>query len=318
MGDLMHALPAVTEAKNKIKDITIDWVVDKNFKSVPEWHPAISKTIETNHREWKLNIFSGNSRKEIRKVISTINNSDYDVVVDMQNNLKSAFLSFLSNKQVAGLDSKSSREFPSHLAYKDKFYIPKTLHAIYRQKKLLAKALGYETDMSLIDYGILKEKFSRPDFALPERSVVCVQNASWKTKQWSIDNWKQLLIDLQGYNLNFLFPSGNSEEYERASEICSISDNALAMEILPLNTIAYILDKADFAICSDTGLAHLSAVTDTRSLTLYGPTKTSLIGTMGENQNHLVGKNSDINNISVKEVISTLTELNFIEENNYL
>ena len=94
MGDLMHALPAVTEAKHKIKDITIDWVVDKNFKSVPEWHPAISKTIETNHREWKLNIFSGNSRKEIRKVISTINNSDYDVVVDMQNNLKSAFLSF--------------------------------------------------------------------------------------------------------------------------------------------------------------------------------------------------------------------------------
>ena len=45
-------------------------------------------------------------------------------------------------------------------SFRDKFYIPKSLHAIDRQKKLLAKALGYETDMSLIDYGILKEKFS--------------------------------------------------------------------------------------------------------------------------------------------------------------
>ncbi len=313
MGDLMHALPAITEAKNKIQDITIDWVVDKNFKSVPEWHPAVNKTIQTNHREWKLNILSGNSRKEISKVIKQIDSGEYDVIIDMQNNLKSAFLSFLIKKQVTGLDAKSSREFPSHLAYKAKFNIPKTLHAIDRQKELLSKALGYETNKSSINYGITKERFSRPHFDLPGRFVFCVQNASWKTKQWSIENWKKLLIDLKSYNLNFLFPSGNHEEYKRASEICSISDNAIAMEILPLDTIAYILDRADFAICSDTGLAHLSAVTDTKSLTLYGPTKTSLIGTMGENQSHLVGKESDINSISVEKVISTLIELKFIE-----
>ena len=316
MGDLMHALPAITEAKNKIKDITIDWVVDKNFKSVPEWHPAVNQTIQTNHREWKLNILSNNSRKEIRKVINTINSGDYDVIIDMQNNLKSAFLSFLIKNQVTGLDAKSSREFPSHLAYKKKFNISKTFHAIDRQKELLAKALDYETDKSSIKYGITKEKFCRPHFDLPERYVVCVQNASWETKQWSVDNWKKLLIGLKSHNLNFLFPSGNYQEYERASEICSISDNAIAMDILPLDTIAYILDRADFAICSDTGLAHLSAVTGTKSLTLYGPTKTSLIGTMAENQSHLIGKDSDINNISVKEVISTLKELKFIKANN--
>ena len=45
MGDLMHALPAITEAKDQIPNIIFDWVVDKNFSSVPNWHPAINKAI---------------------------------------------------------------------------------------------------------------------------------------------------------------------------------------------------------------------------------------------------------------------------------
>ena len=31
MGDLMHALPALTEAKEHFKEIEFDWVVDKAF-----------------------------------------------------------------------------------------------------------------------------------------------------------------------------------------------------------------------------------------------------------------------------------------------
>ncbi len=67
-----------------------------------------------------------------------------------------------------------------------------------------------------------------------------------------------------------------------------------------------MVQHADFCICSDTGLAHLSALTGTPSITLYGPTKTSLIGTMGINQNHLIGNNEDINQISVSDVINEL------------
>ncbi|GIR87247.1 MAG: hypothetical protein CM15mP86_07060 [Gammaproteobacteria bacterium] len=31
MGDLMHALPAITEAKDHMNNITFDWVVDKKL-----------------------------------------------------------------------------------------------------------------------------------------------------------------------------------------------------------------------------------------------------------------------------------------------
>ena len=66
MGDLMHALPALTEAKEHFKEIEFDWVVDKSFSEVPKWHPAVNKIITTDHRNWKKQLLSSNSRKAFR------------------------------------------------------------------------------------------------------------------------------------------------------------------------------------------------------------------------------------------------------------
>ena len=305
MGDLMHALPALTEAEQNIKDISFDWVVDKAFSSVPSWHPAVDKIIQTDHRNWKKQLFSSKSREALNLVKKEINATDYDFVVDMQNNLKSAFLSFLSDHSVTGMDASSSREYPAHWAYSNKIHINKSLHAIDRQKELLALSLGYSSS-SDINYGLSKVKFLKPAVALPANYVVLVQNASWPTKQWPVACWKDLVKHLDGHGVNVLLPSGNKEELLRAKDIASVSEKATALEILPLNEVAYIIDNADYCICSDTGLAHLSAAVNTPSLTLYGPTDINLIGTKGNNQIHIVGDNGDINNISVEEVINKL------------
>lgn len=308
----MHALPAITEAKDQINNITFDWVVDKNFSSVPKWHPNIENTIETNHREWKLNLFSSKSRYEMRDVVNKIDANKYDLIIDMQNNLKSAFLSFMCKSSVTGLDAKSAREYPAHLAYKTKIRVPKTMHAVERQKLLLATALGYETNINNRDYGISKANFKKPLNMYSSKYAICVQNASWTSKQWPIEYWQEFLRILEKKDLKFLFPSGSQAELDRASEICSVSQKAFALEILPLDEIAFLIDNSEFAICSDTGLAHLSAVVDTPSLTLYGPTDISLIGTYGNNQNHFVSSNSDINKISVNDILTRMEELDFI------
>ena len=288
MGDLMHALPALTEAKEHFKEIEFDWVVDKSFSEVPKWHPAVNKIITTDHRNWKKQLLSSNSRKAFRSVIQEIDNTNYDLVIDMQNNLKSALVSFMCKHQVIGMDSKSVREYPAHFSYNRKISISKALHAITRQKILLSNALGYSTS-SLNDYGVSDMEFQKPSFNLPDRYVVLVQNASWKTKQWSIANWQLLVKHFDDSGIEMILPSGNEEEHQRAKQIASFSDNAYALRPLPLNETAHIMKKAEFSVCSDTGLAHLSAVVETPSLTLYGPTDTKLIGTDGKNQFHLVG-----------------------------
>ena len=308
MGDLMHALPALTEAKEHFKEIEFDWVVDKAFSEVPKWHPAVNKIITTDHRNWKKQLLSPNPRKAFRAVIHEINTTDYDLVIDMQNNLKSALVSFMCKHQVIGMDSKSVREYPAHFSYNKKISISKALHAITRQKILLSNALGYSTS-SLIDYGVSDMEFKKPSFNLPDRYVVLVQNASWKTKQWSIANWQLLVKHFDDSGIEMILPSGNEEEHQRAKQIASFSDKAYALRPLPLNETAHIMKKAEFSVCSDTGLAHLSAVVETPSVTLYGPTDTKLIGTEGKNQLHLVGSNNNIDSISIEDVISKLPSI---------
>ena len=305
MGDLMHALPALTEAKDNFKSINFDWVIDKNFASVASWHPEVERIIKTDHRNWKKQLFSKDSRKSLRAVIDQINDIDYDLVIDMQNNLKSAFISYLIKHDVVGMDAKSAREYPAHLGYSKKIYVDKNLHAIERQKKLLGNALGYTHNPKHIDYGISFHKFKKPDLDLPKKYIVLVQNASWVTKQWSVKNWQNLIKHLENKNIKMLLPSGNLKELERAKEISSVSENAIALELISLDGIAYVIKNAICCICSDTGLAHLSALSKTPSITLYGPTKTDLIGTSGINQSHLIGDNEDINNITVSDVLKT-------------
>jgi heptosyltransferase-1 len=305
MGDLMHALPALTEAKEFNQDIVFDWVVDRSFSEVPKWHPAVNKVIKTDHRNWKKQFFSAESRDALRSVINDINNTEYDLVIDMQNNLKSSFVSYLCKHKVTGMDFKSVREFPAHLSYNKKINISKDLHAITRQNIILSEALGYST-LNSSDYGITDVNFIKPSFDLPSEYVVLVQNASWKTKQWSIVNWQLLVNHLDKLGIDMILPSGNKEEYLRAKKISSVSGKTHVLKPIPLNEIAYIMNKAKFSVCSDTGLAHLSAVVDTPSLTLYGPTDTKLIGTKGNNQFHIIGSDNNINSISIEEVINKL------------
>ena len=101
-------------------------------------------------------------------------------------------------------------------------------------------------------------------------------------------------------------PSGTIKEKLREETIASKSNSAKALDIMDLNKVAYLIDNANFCVCSDTGLAHLSAVVGTPSTTLYGPTDVNLIGTFGQNQTHLIGDNGNMEAISVEKVISCL------------
>jgi len=298
MGDLMHALPALTDAAKQIPNIEFDWVVDENFSEVPLWHPKVKSIITTNHRSWKKNIFSFSLINELRSLKSILNNTNYDAVIDMQNNLKSAAVSYLVKDSVHGLDKDSAREYPSHLAYKFKYKVSKENHAILRQRQLLALSLNYEFEAQDIDYGIQNDKFERPNFELPNKFLFLVHNASWPTKMWSISRWQELIQLINGEGYMAILPSGSIEEFERGKEIASISTGALAIPAQSLNRTAYIIENATGCICSDTGLAHLSALLGKPSVTLYSVTDEKLIGTRGNNQTHIISSDSRMDSIT--------------------
>lgn len=290
MGDLMHALPALTDAAQQIPGIEFDWVVDEAFAEVPQWHPAVKKVIATSHRRWKKNTWQTLTGGELRAFYRDLNADDYDVVVDMQNNLKSALVSVLRKGPVYGLDKASCRERPAHLAYKFPISVDPQQHAVVRMRQILAQALGYQVPSSAANYKADFRNYALPelDFDLPERYLMFVHNASWLTKLWPVNYWQQLVLLARAEGFSVLLPCGNDEEWQRARQIAMVDEQAFALPRLSLNHVAALMHRASGAICSDTGLAHLAAVASTPALTLYGATDTDLIGTYGKHQQHLV------------------------------
>lgn len=290
MGDLMHALPALSDAAKYKPEIRFDWVVDEAFAEVPKWHPNVDKVITTSHRRWKKSAWQTLTGGELRQFYRELNADEYDVVVDMQNNLKSALVSKLRRGPVYGLDKDSCRERPAHLAYQFPISVDPQQHAVTRMRKILAQALKYPVPATAANYAAKFKNYPLPqlDFALPERYVFFVHNASWLTKLWPVKYWQQLVLLARAEGYAVLLPSGNDEEHQRAKQIAAVDEQAFALPRLPLNDIAALMHHASGAICSDTGLAHLAAVASTPAITLYGATDTALIGTYGKHQQHLV------------------------------
>lgn len=292
MGDLMHALPALTDAVKAIPNIEFDWVVDKTFSEVPLWHPAVKNVITTAHRQWKKNIIQSWREGLLSQFNQKLNKYDYDLVIDLQNNMKSATVSWFYKGDVHGFDKGYCRERFAYKAYKHRYAIPENQHAINRIRQILSQALAYPLVDSLPDYGTNFEQYDLPElnFVLPEKYLIFVHNASWLSKIWPLTSWQGLINKVVDHGYSVLLPCGNDEEQQRAQQIAAVNEKAHALPRLTLNEIAALTYRADGAMCSDTGLAHLAAVAGTPAQTIYGATDTDLIGTVGRHQHHIVSE----------------------------
>lgn len=45
MGDVLHTLPALTDAAQAIPGIRFDWVVEEGFAQIPSWHESVERVI---------------------------------------------------------------------------------------------------------------------------------------------------------------------------------------------------------------------------------------------------------------------------------
>jgi len=290
MGDLIHALPAITDAQQAIPGISFDWVIDEAFHEVAEWHPATKKVIKSAHRRWKKDIIGSLKNGELISFYRELRGHPYDLVIDAQNNIKSAVITRLASNKAHGLDKQSVREMFAHLAYNQRYSIPKNMHAVSRLRLFFAKVFGYSLPSSKPCYQIDRQQLRPPTIDLPKKYVVFVHLASWHTKLWPEPNW-QLLIKLAlaaGYDV--VLPSGSAEEEQRGQRLASTSNHIHALPRMSLSEVAWIMNQAEGAVSCDTGLCHMAAALDLPTVSFYGPTDVNLIGAMGQFQDHLVAR----------------------------
>jgi len=287
MGDIIHTLPALTDASKAIPAIEFDWVAEEGFAEIPLWHPAVKRVIPIALRRWRKNFWQTLRQGEIKRFYEELRAKPYDLIIDAQASIKSALISRLVHGKRCGMDKHSVRELFAHIAYQRTYSVERKQHAIKRLRLLFAQILNYTFIDNNPESAITKNKLLPAPVSLPSSYIVFVHNSSWPTKCWPEAYWSQLLQQTTAMGVTVLLPWGNEAEKARAERLASNHPLIKVLPKLKLAEVATILLHAKAAVCSDTGLSHLAAALNVPAITLYGPTNPELIGTIGVSQQHL-------------------------------
>ena len=290
LGDVIHMLPALSDAAQALPALQADWLVEESFAAIPAWHPAVNQVILLAMRRWKRQWTQASAWREAVAVRSRLRSQAHELVVDSQGLVKSAVWARMARGLRCGYDRFSAREPLAALFYNRHVSVPRDLHAIERNRRLLAQALGYSVPHTAPDYGLqgLSARLrSRPALAaalpqLPARYVVGLHGTSRADKEWSQAHWVALAQALASAGCPLLLPWGNDREHQRANQIAQAAPGTQVLPALDLDSMACVLDASAAVIGVDTGLMHLAAALGRPGLALYTATRPALTGAVSD------------------------------------
>ncbi|MDE2148673.1 MAG: lipopolysaccharide heptosyltransferase I [Gammaproteobacteria bacterium] len=286
LGDVVHALPALSDAAAAQPGLIADWLVEQTFAEVPGWHPAVARVIRCDLRGWRRHPWRALRGGDWVSFTGELRAQPYDLIVDAQGLVKSAWLARRARGPLAGPDRRSAREPLASLFYDHRYAVPRhdRTHAVERARRLLAQALGYALPATPPDAGLNRAGFPAPP--APGPYALLLHGSSWPNKRWPPQRWAELGRWLRRQGLTPAVPWGSSAEREDAQAITAACDGLL-LPRCDLSTLAGWLAHARCFVGVDTGLAHLGAALGVPAVTLYGPTLPQLTGTLGAHQLHL-------------------------------
>ncbi len=285
MGDMIHTLPALTDAQRAFPDVRFDWVAEENFSEIPSWHNAVANILPVAIRRWRRQPWRAWRHGDWQHTWQRLREHTYDHVIDAQGLIKSALLARSARGPCHGYDRLSIREPIAALLYHHRHAVAYDQHAVTRIRHLFASALAYPVPTQAADYGIDKTRLPKSPYS--ERYLVCLPNTTWSNKHWPETYWCDLVKRAEHAGYTVLLPWGNATEQQRVQRIAAAGSRTHVLPRLSLTELAGVLAHAEGVISVDTGLGHLAAALDVPTVALYGPTHAHRAGTHGQHQYHL-------------------------------
>jgi heptosyltransferase I len=287
MGDVIHHFPALSDLAKHRPDIAIDWVVEEGFAALPALHPAVRTVIPTALRRWRKAPLK--SKAEFIHFRRQLRHCQYDLILDSQGLIKSAFIAKQALGPISGYDKASAREGLASLAYQTTYPVSRNQHAITRNRQLSAQAFNYTIDDNIV-YGLSVPKLDlawRP--ATPY--AVLLSATSRSDKEWAEENWIALGTRLEAMGIRSVLPWGNTQEQERSQRLAAAIPHAVCPPRMSLVEAASLLASSQIVVGVDTGLAHLAAAVAVPVIAIFCASDPQLTGVLASSYAVNLGSN---------------------------
>lgn len=285
MGDVVHALPMVSDIARAFPHARVDWVIEEAFADIPRLHPAITRVLPVALRRWRRQPLAPGNWRELLAARRSLRETRYHTVIDCQGLLKSAIIAASARGPVVGYSAGSAREKASALFYQRTVAVDPALHAVDRMRQLGARALGYPLDApeAFCLRARLEHLHAEPPF--DETGVVLLlSNASRATKLWPDAHWLALEDALARRGMISVLAWGSESEREACMARAA---RMRAARVLPQSSIAQVAAlaaRAALVVGLDTGLTHLAAAAGSPTVGIFCDYDTARVGLRGSDR----------------------------------
>jgi heptosyltransferase I len=279
LGDVIHNLPVVSDIRAQVPDAVIDWVCEAPYVDLVRLHPGVRNALPVNLRGLKRNLFGRAAWREFFSCTRAIAREHYDLVLDTQGLVKSAWIATFARGPHAGYAMDSAREPLASWFYGKRYSVARNQHAVARNRELAALALDYKVGNQAV-YGLLPGSGYLP-FVNNVRYAVFLHATSRADKMWPEHAWTALGEHLGARGLRVVLPWGTEQEKYASERLGASLAGAIIPPKLNLAEAAQLLARAECVIGVDTGLAHLAVAVEAPTVGLYTATHAELTGLFG-------------------------------------
>jgi heptosyltransferase I len=280
MGDVVHAMPAISDIAANVPGAQVDWLVEAPFAALPAMHPAVRRVIPIAWRRWRKSLWQTSTRAEVAAANRALRVERYDLVLDLQGLIKSALWATRAYGPRAGYDAKSARESLAALFYSRTASVDTSMHAVERSRHLVAHHLRFPSPSSKASFGLVPPG-AAGWLPQPTRYAVLITGASRPEKLWPEASWIAVAERLKARELGLVWLWGSAEEGERARRLAA----AAGGEVPPFLSVAdatAILARASVCVGLDTGFTHIAAAFGVATVGIYCDHEPGLVGITGE------------------------------------
>ncbi len=294
MGDVLHALPAVTALRRAHPAWVIDWVIE------PAWcallsvncdpanaplgpaQPLINRLHLAATKRWRHDLFSRTTRNEIRTLRKQLGASEYDAVLDFQGAIRSAAVARMARcRRIIG--ELEPRESAARWLFTERISTVGA-HVIEQDVELARAVAGDDLTaiQPLLPTDPVAETWCDELLCAGEGRPVVLLNpgAGWGAKRWPVERYAVVAKALVG-NGYYVLANGGPGEEPLVDGIQEQSGGAAHSCYCSIAELVALTRRAALVIAGDTGPLHLACALGRPVVGIYGPTDPARNGPFG-------------------------------------
>jgi heptosyltransferase I len=299
VGDVVHTIPLLNKLRQRYPTARIDWLVTPAIAELLGHNPAITNVIEFPRDEWSAP-WRPAPYVSAARLIAVLRAAQYDLVLDLQGQLRSGVFAFTSGAPVrVGFDrpraavwKASPRKIPddarrhawqgaregSFLAYTHHVELPTLdIHPVERYLRF-GVMLGLDDKAADFSFPIPPEAGTRVDALLDyyeiagAKLVVMAPGTNWETKQWRSEAFAEVARHFLDKKFAVVL-IGSGREHEVCAQVAALAPGAINLAgETTLPELAALIRRGTISISNDSGPMHLATALDRPVVAVFGPT----------------------------------------------